>query len=92
MSDQFDMMIRALTDDQFDALIRTLQAIRQRQKDDVLIRQIVADNRRPAYQPPALTVRVEGAAPVVTGNDGPKHGGGWVEARRLDDWQHRPAP
>jgi hypothetical protein len=81
MSDVFDVLIRALetaTDAQLDALIRGLQSYQQRQKDGVLMRQIVADNRG-APTAPTPTVRVEGAAP----------GGGWVDAPRLGDWQHQ---
>jgi hypothetical protein len=88
MIGDFDVMIRALTDDQFDALIRALQGIRQRHKDDVLMREIVADERRRTAQPPTPTVRVVGAGAVVTGGDG-AGGRGWVEAKPLDDWQRQ---
>jgi hypothetical protein len=69
--------VPSMRDDEFDVLIGALQSVRQRQKDGVLLRQIVADNRRAAHLPPSPTVSV---------GDGPK---GWVEARPLDDWQHQ---
>jgi hypothetical protein len=57
--------------------------------DDAVVRAIVADNQRAAQcDPPLPKVDVAGAGAVVTGNDGPRYGGGggargWVNPRPL---------
>src|SRR5271155_3057736 len=53
---------------------------------DDLIRDIVREMRHPPVLPsiPSATVRVVGTPEVVSGNDGPRHGGGSVS---ISDWR-----
>ena len=64
------------------ALRAAQQWHKEQHKDDAVVRDIVADAGR---SPPAQPSSALGQVPAVEVN----RGGGWVEPRSLDDWQHQ---
>jgi hypothetical protein len=68
-----------------DALIRALTDLKQRQADNSIIRDIVADSRRsPPSQPSSAMADVHDQA----SRQYPTHSkGGWVDAPKVDDWR-----
>jgi hypothetical protein len=68
-----------------DALIRALTDLKQRQSDNSIIRDIVADSRRsPPSQPSSAMADVHDQA----SRQYPTHSkGGWVDAPSIDNWR-----
>jgi hypothetical protein len=75
----------AMTNDEIDFCIKFLQGLKQRQADDAMVREIVADARRsPPNQPTSAMAEIHNQA---QGHIHPQSQRGWVDAKPLDGWQ-----
>jgi hypothetical protein len=83
------LLLQALIDPHSrEGLIEALQTAQRQQADAAMMRGVLADNRGDFVKfAPVETNRValEGAVPVVTGNDGPKHTP--MDAPSIDAWR-----
>jgi hypothetical protein len=74
-----------MNEDVFEVLINALKTAQQRARDNELMKQIVADSRRsPAHQPSSAMTEIHKQAEQVRPNPSQ---GGWVDAKRVDDWR-----
>jgi hypothetical protein len=72
-----------MTNDEIDFCIRYLQGLKQRQADDAMVRDIVADARRsPPNQPTSAMAEIHNQAQGHIHNHK-----GWVDAPKIDDWR-----
>jgi hypothetical protein len=86
------MSLPKLSTPEIDLLIQAAQATKQRQADDVMVRNIREDARRsPPSQPSSAMGDVDAPRHGPTHQhlrQGPTHKG-WVDAPRIDDWQRQ---